>query len=309
VFRGLRLRPQFFSLARLREITTFSVYMLLIDWANKLNYSVDALVIGAFLNTSAVAVWAVGQRVAETTQRLTNQLNEVLFPTVVDNDTTMRLDRLRTIFLIGTRLSLASVTAVGGALILMARPLMQAWVGPGFADSATVLQLLALTVIFRVGNATATTVLKGAGRHRLLATANVLTAVVNLSMSVAVVRRFALPGVAIATLVPVSVAASLILFPAGCRRVQLPIGAALAHAVWPAVWPAGIMAAFVASTRSLVAPSMPAIGLELAAAVAVYCVVFLAFGVTVRERQLCIGKALELIGRSPLRTPTIAEGA
>src|SRR4029077_13056980 len=62
VFPGLRLRLQFFSRRRLREVTMFSVYMALIDWANKLNYSVDALVIGAFLNTSAVAVWVVGQR-------------------------------------------------------------------------------------------------------------------------------------------------------------------------------------------------------------------------------------------------------
>ena len=31
--------------------------MAIIDWANKLNYSIDALVIGAFLDTSAVAVW------------------------------------------------------------------------------------------------------------------------------------------------------------------------------------------------------------------------------------------------------------
>ena len=64
--------------------------MLLIDWANKLNYSIDAIVIGAFLNTSAVAVWSVGQRLAEVTQRLTNQLNDILFPTVVDNNAAAR---------------------------------------------------------------------------------------------------------------------------------------------------------------------------------------------------------------------------
>ena len=106
-------------------MTFFSVYMLLIDWANKMNYSVDALVIGAFLNTSAVAVWTVGQRVAEVTQRLTNQLNDVLFPTVVDNSAAARTDRLQTIFIQGTRLSLGTVIPIGGAMILMAGPLVQ----------------------------------------------------------------------------------------------------------------------------------------------------------------------------------------
>ena len=80
VFPGLQVSAALFRRARLREVTGFSVYMLVIDWANKLNYSVDALVIGAFLNTSAVAVWTIGQRLAEVAQRLTNQLNDVSVP-------------------------------------------------------------------------------------------------------------------------------------------------------------------------------------------------------------------------------------
>src|SRR5206468_2465591 len=123
----------------------------LIDWANKLNYSVDAIVIGAFLNTSAVAVWTVGQRLAEVTQRLTNQLNEVLFPAVVDHDSGARLDRLRAIFIQGTLLSLATVVPMGGAMMLMAGPLVHAWVGPEFSASVLVLRLLSFTVIVRVG--------------------------------------------------------------------------------------------------------------------------------------------------------------
>ena len=180
VFPGMHIRVWSFRRSRLREVTGFSIYMMLIDWANKLNYSVDAIVIGAFLNTSAVAVWTVGQRLAEVTQRLTNQLNEVLFPTVVDNDSAARLDRLQAIFIQGTRLSLATVIPLGGAMILMAEPLVRAWVGPGFVGSVLVLQLLAITVIVRVGSATARMLLKAAGEHRLVAFTNVGAAIVNL---------------------------------------------------------------------------------------------------------------------------------
>src|SRR5262249_17039766 len=180
VFPELRIRVSSFRRARLREVTGFSVYILLIDWANKLNYSFDAIVIGVFLSTSAVAVWTVGQRLAEVTQRLTNQLNDVLFPTFVDHDSAARLDRLQTLFVEATRPSLATVVPRGGGLILMADWLVRAWVGPGFGDSVIVLQLLALTVVVRVGVATANTLLKGAGEHRLVAFTNVGAAVVNL---------------------------------------------------------------------------------------------------------------------------------
>ncbi len=46
VFPELRIRPSLFRRGRLREVTGFSVYASIIDWANKLNYQLDELVIG-----------------------------------------------------------------------------------------------------------------------------------------------------------------------------------------------------------------------------------------------------------------------
>ena len=118
VFPQLSVRPSLFRRERLREITPFSIHMAVIDWAHKLNHSFDVIVIGAFLNTTMVAVWAVAHRLSDAAQRLSNQLNEVLFPTVVDNDTASRLDRLQSILVIGTRLSLATVIPIAGTLML-----------------------------------------------------------------------------------------------------------------------------------------------------------------------------------------------
>jgi O-antigen/teichoic acid export membrane protein len=308
VFPGLQIRVGSFRRERLREVTSLSVYMLLIDWANKLNYSVDALVIGAFLNTSAVAVWTIGQRLAEMTQRITNQLNDVLFPTVVDNDTANRMDRLQAIFIQGTRLSLATVIPIGGAMMLMAAPLVRAWVGPEFAGSVVVLQLLSLAVIVRIGTATASTLLKAAGEHRLVAFANVAAAVVNVAVSIAIVKPFGLAGVAIGTLVPVCIASSLLVFPAGCRRVQLSLGRGLAEAVWPAVWPAAAMAAFVYVTRDLVPVSLVAVGAEMATACVVYVAAFVAFGINRRERRFYVTKTFGLLQRRAARV-RLSEGA
>jgi len=122
---------------------------------------------------------------------------------------TMReqVDRLQRLFLVGTRLSLATVVPIAAVLILMAGPLIRAWVGPGFDGSVIVVQLLASIVVVRVGTATASTLLKGAGRHRLVAVVNVVTAIVNVSLSIALVKPLGLAGVAIGTLVPVSAAA------------------------------------------------------------------------------------------------------
>jgi O-antigen/teichoic acid export membrane protein len=176
VFPALRIRPSLFQWSRVRELTGFSVYISIIDWSNKLNYSIDAIVIGAFMSSAAVALWTVPQRLAEMLQRLTNQLNGVLFPVVVDSDAGGKPERLRAIFVQGTRLSLVSVVPMAAAMGLLADPLIRAWVGPKFVDSIIVAQILTCVVAIRVGNATATTVLKGAGHHRLLAYTNAGTA-------------------------------------------------------------------------------------------------------------------------------------
>jgi O-antigen/teichoic acid export membrane protein len=304
VFPALDLSPANVRRSRLREVTSFSVFMLLIDWANKLNYSIDAIVIGIILGTAAVAVWSVGQRLAETTQRLTNQLNDILFPNVVDHSASSRTDRLQSLFLVGTRLSLATVVPIGVALILMGEPLIRAWVGPDFHGSVIVVQLLALTVIIRVGVATAGTLLKGAGEHKLVAYTNVLTALVNVALSVALAHSIGLAGVAIGTLVPVSVGSLFVLFPAACRRVELPLMRALADAVWPAIWPAAAMAAYLMATRPLIPVSLIPVIANMGVGALVYTATFVGVGISATERRFYLSKIFEATSRARVLLPS-----
>ena len=123
-FPGLSIRWALFRRERFREVSGFSVYMLLLDAAYKVNYSTDMLVVGACLGAPAVALWAPAQRLTELALRLSNQLGDALFPIVVDCDASQRAARLRTVFVQGTRLSLASALPVGGGLALLAQPLL-----------------------------------------------------------------------------------------------------------------------------------------------------------------------------------------
>src|SRR5439155_4755886 len=132
---------------------------------------------------------------------------------------------------------------------------------------------------------TSATVLKGAGQHRLVAFTYILTGIANLSLSIAIVRRLELVGVAIGTLVPVTASSIFILFPAGCRRVGLPLGRAISKGVLPAVWPVAVMVAYVELTRDHVAPTLIAVGAETAAAALVYAATFLLCGISSAERR------------------------
>ena len=302
VYPELHIRPGLVRRARLREVTGFSVYASIIDWANRLNYQLDAMIIGVFLGTPAVAVWAPAERIVSATQRLTNQVNGILFPMVVDSDAANQQHRLQQIFIQGTRFSLGFVVAIATALVVLAEPLIRAWLGPRaeeVAGAVPVLQILALAVAVRVGGATGTTILKGAGQHRTLAFVNLSTGIVNVVLSALLIRRFGLVGVAFGTLVPIAMATMLVLWPAACRLVDLPLASALRRAVLPALWPVLPAAALLVAMRDWVPATISGVLFEAGLAVLVYAGLFIGVAVGKADRALYISKVRELVSRPP----------
>ena len=289
VFPSLSIRWRHFSLSRLREVTGFSVYVLAIDLANKLNYSSDAIVVGAFLGPAAVALWAVAQRLIEIVQRITDQLNSALFPVVVDSSTLDDQDKLQKILIQGTKLSLAMVVPSATCLGLLAKPVVLAWVGPDFKESIPIIYVLSVAVAVRVGNATSSMILKGAGQHRLLAMTNTMMAVGNVGLSIVLVGYYGLVGVAWGTLIPIVLVSIGVVFPAACRRVALRMLEVLRLSVWPALWPAIVLSLILIITRGF---DGHWIYLFIRAAVGLlfYVILFLSFAINNVERAWYYGK-------------------
>ena len=296
VFPLLKIRPSLFRRERLRDLTGFGAWMMVQGASCKVNYASDAIVIGAFLTTGSVAVWTIAQRLADAVLQLTNQLNYVLFPIVVDADTSGRNDRLTEVLVQGTRLSLATILPVAGSLALLAEPVVVGWTGRQFAAAAVIVKILSLVVLVRVGSWTANTVLQGAGAHRLVAVSNLITAVVNIALSVLLIRWIGLPGVALATLVPVTVRAVLVVIPVACARVGMTLTRFVLEAVWPAVWPALVVLGALAFLRNPSSTSLIRALLEGATAGLVYALIFLGVAIGRRDRTRYFGKLRSLAG-------------
>ena len=306
IYPELRIRVADFSYARLREVSGFSAYMLLLDLGQKLNYAADTLVIGAFMGPAAVALWAPAQRLSHLLVRLTNQVSEALFPVVVECDAANRNDRLRTALIQGTRLSLAMSVPVAGAVALYAHPLMEAWLGPTFNTSAIILQLLSILVVLRVGTSTASIILQGAGEHARLTTYVGITGVANLALSIALVKPYGLVGVAIGSIVPVAAMAVIATFPSACRRVGLPVRRAIREAVWPSLWPALGAVAWLQVGPGFGETRMAAVAASLGVAAAIYLGLFFGVAIGPAERTRYIEKLRELSPRPATPVTTAA---
>jgi O-antigen/teichoic acid export membrane protein len=233
--------------------------------------------------------------------RVTSQLNDVLFPVVVECDSTQQHERMREVLVQGTKISLGLAVPVAGILGLLAEPVILGWTGPQFAESILLLQLLIVVVLVRVGTATAATVLKGGGHHRLLAWSNSAAAAANIVLTVVLLKIYGLPGVAIATLIPIVIRSVAVLIPVACARVGVSVWTFVMQAIWPALWPAAVSLGLLAAVRHDVKSLFDCV-LYGGAAGLVYAVLFVGLAIGRADRQRYLVKLRSITGLPALRT-------
>jgi len=284
-FPELRIRLGLFSRKLVRDVTTFSVYLFIIDIALQVGFNLDNVIIAAVLGTSPVAVYAIALRLADMQRQLCNQFNGLLFPIVVRFDASGRNDALRSMLIDGTRIALTLVVGVTVCVVGFASPLIARWMGPGFEGSIAALYALALAGVVLVGQGPLGNVLLGTGRHRLVAFSALGEASANLILSLLLVRRFGILGVAMGTAISVVAAHVVVLIPA-CRLAGVTIAefAALVGRA-PLVGAVPAAAAAVLFRQSLPPSSLTAIVAEGTAVGLIYVASVCAFGLNADVRS------------------------
>jgi len=123
------------------------------------------------------------------------------------------LAQLKSLYTTGTRLTLALLMPMTCTLLVLGGTILSVWVGPAYADYEPIVRILVLAALASTSQGPAVSVLKGVARHRPLAISAICSRLVNLGLSIALIRPFGLEGVALGTLVP-TVAESLgVVFP------------------------------------------------------------------------------------------------
>jgi len=272
-FPGLRLSPRRFSVGQAREVTTFSLYLFLISLAIQFGYNIDNVIIAAFAGTSAVAVYAIAFRLADYQRQLCNQFNGLLFPVVVRFSAADEVDSLRATLVDGTRIAFGLITGVTLCLVTFADRLVAVWMGPGFADSLPALYVLAAAGTVLVAAGPLGNLLLARGRHRVVAFSCLGEAVLNLVLSIWLVRRYGIVGAAVGTAVSVTISNVLVQMPAACRLLDMPIGGFLRRISAPALiaLAPGVTVAWLLRTAA-----SPSTFVEIVIAGAIVGVVYLA---------------------------------
>ncbi len=254
VFPELRIRARYFSRRHWREVTTFSVFLFVIQIASQISFNIDNIVIGAVMGTAAVAVYTVALRLGEYQRRLCDQFSGMLFSVAIGFGAEGNLAALRQTLIEGTRVAVTLVVGASICLIGFSGPLIRHWMGPDFDGSVAPFVVLALAGVIVVSQAAMGNILIAVGSHKLLTGVWLGEALVNLAVSLLLVHRLGLLGVALGTLTPLAFGHLGVLLPQTCRAVGLPIRRCFAETLWPAIAGGAVAVTVCLLLRSIVPP-------------------------------------------------------
>jgi len=221
-YEAIKISFKYFKWTIVKEIFSFSLYVLLLNMGVHLSFYTDSLVIGAFLNLNKIPYYSVANNLFIYLLELIIAIAAVVLPTSTKLYTNGDLTNLRVIFLKWSKISFSLTILIGIFLIILGPRFIGWWIDPTFEDEGgKVLQILMVSsLIFMPIRGVAQPILIGMGKVKLPAIAFLSAGVLNLFISLALVKPWGLNGVAIGTVIPIGLFSFMMLIYA-CRELKI----------------------------------------------------------------------------------------
>lgn len=193
---GLSIEPE-----RVKSLFSYSAYTFVTMVANTLRFQIDPVVISAFVGLAAVTHYRVASVF------MAYYVNLIISSTGMFQPLLSRLygagDRsgLERVFFFATKVSLCISVFVGFSLIFWGKPFISRWMGTRYEDAYWPMVVLSLAVLLDVCQSPSVNLLYATYKHRSYTYVNLAEGVINLLVSLALVRHLGILGVALGTLV------------------------------------------------------------------------------------------------------------
>jgi O-antigen/teichoic acid export membrane protein len=286
---GLRLQPSAATRPRVMAIVPTAGWLLVVELCNVAMYAFGRIILGAYKTPTAVGLYEGPVRAHNLLYALGGALAVPVVPSASRYVATEDERRLRDLVVRGTRYTLALFVPVCVTLIVLAEPILQAWLGDRYGNGDLALAILVSYWLLYGGLVVTPGFLVGAGRAREVARIMVCVAGANLALSLVLTPELGLGGPAVATAAPFFVA-----FPFMLRLGLSASGAAvgeLARRAWAPNYVLGaLLAAALLAGRAVLPMDRTAAVMGLAVAgVLVYWLAFFAVVLAPGERELVRG--------------------
>jgi O-antigen/teichoic acid export membrane protein len=206
-----------------RQLASFSGVSFIIRVADILRSNLDSLVISAMVAVEAVTHYNIAFRLTRYFADFMVAVMGILQPVFSRQDGARDRHGLRSTLFFATKVSAAASSFVGFGLITFGRPFIERWMGRGYEDAYPPLVALTVGCMVALWQVPSINLLYGTSNHKYYAISNMTEGVLNLILSLALVRPYGILGVALGTCIPM-VLVKLLLQPLFvCRVLAIPV--------------------------------------------------------------------------------------
>jgi O-antigen/teichoic acid export membrane protein len=288
------------SRSPLKALVSHSSSLFLLNVGGYFESRSGEIAIGGFLPVSAVTPYNLARRLSALPQTLTEQFVTLLLPMASEIHAKEEAAQLRSLYIVSTRVTLAIFLPMSMVLVILAKPLLTAWVGVEFARYSYLVIILVAASLIDTSTWPAGLILQGMARHSPVAGMALVAGFANLALSILLVSRLGLLGVALGTLIPTTVICLGFVIPHTMRVVGTSV-----RDMYTRVWspslvpiiPTGII--LIALREALHPTSLIMIFLVAGVGSLVYLCVYLCMGANEFERGVVrqiAGKTLSRLG-------------
>ncbi len=224
-----RVRINWPDMTMLKRIWSYSFTTFLIIIAVQIVFYTDNIVIGAFLSVGMVTFYSIAGSLALYSGQVASAMGTTFIPLASGLDASGRSDDLQRLLVRGTQAALGLVLPICTALLLRGKTFIGLWMGPQYSEiSGTILQILIVSQFFTIANSTAGQIAYGIDKHKSIAKAAIFEAVLNLGLSIALVKSVGIYGVAWGTTLSMAIV-HLAFWPLYVRRT---LGVSMRIYIW-----------------------------------------------------------------------------
>jgi O-antigen/teichoic acid export membrane protein len=219
----IEIKREHYDYAQMRKLFGYSIFAFLMIIGKKLIFYTDAIVIGIFMPLAAVTLYSVANRLVTYLLQVSETLG-VLTPTASDMGARNDQRAIKEMLVISTKYMLLIALPVAAVFLILGESFITLWMGQEYAGSAVILSILTVSVLAHLLEMPAHTMLLGLGKHRIVAWFTLAQSVINLGLSLALVKPYGLKGVALGTTIPMVAFTFIALFVYLRNYLQVPVG-------------------------------------------------------------------------------------
>jgi len=199
----VRFEIKLYNKASASKIIHYSKYTFIGMIANQIIFYSDAFVIGYFMSAAAVTYYSIPWALSEYTKKISMAISQTYAPAISEKQATGDYDHIRTLYTSGVKYMIIISNLLSVGVMVLGGAFIAIWMGPKYRELCEQVLIILLINQYVLGpQLVSSSVLKGLAKQKKYSYASMVVSILNLVLSIALVQKWGIVGVAIGAAIP-----------------------------------------------------------------------------------------------------------